>query len=589
MERTYPFFSYRPSDSWLVNKFIETKVTFDTLDTFAKESLEDLHPAIYRMYKEDTSKSTAERIKEYYAAKKSLSLVLPKTPDEESFLSNLYSYLTKSRSGTVIYSQATSEAPIISDGELLHHMTQQDGVIYPLYKSARGSKVIVKPYLPTIAFSNNSRNRDKTRTEITHTGVFVFDFDKLGSPDKARVFLNRMKVELGNLLPFMLFISPSGAGVKLLVQFDVNHSGFINDFLRDKSRESVQRKHKELYASMMNYIIKQMPDAEKYFDSATSDVERMTYIPYLEFPELDLFYNPTQVCDYEFFNNLAEEIVKENKQKELLKFSKPIAKYKKKVDCTGLSEEEILLRVKDLERRKNFDPTYELERLRATIDTLLEIASGNSNVRLWMDEAFTSYHTLHKQAWVLYGCFGDEGIEELKRCIPSNSNKLDEGTEDSRWARVNESHYSQDQLMTMTPGSFYALIRTVPELKESLDAHYKLGSRQVNDFQGIMDSYDDFSKMEAEVMEGIVAKEELDNLEFDFMDKITDYLDVDHPQLPIIEDLDTLETQMKLGPKDYLNKEELTKLLQVTYRDKRIFHLRAQCGKTLPSLAVMLK
>ena len=65
----------------------------------------------------------------------------------------------------------------------------------------------------------------------------------------------------------------------------------------------------------------------------------------------------------------------------------------------------------------------------------------------------------------------------------------------------------------------------------------------------------------------------------EFLEDITRYMDKKKIRLPLIEELESINSELTLGPDDYLDKNVMHDLFQNKYADKRIFSLRSQCGK----------
>ena len=183
------------------------------------------------------------------------------------------------------------------------------------------------------------------------------------------------------------------------------------------------------------------------------------------------------------------------------------------------------------------------------------------------------------RCWPLYGVFGDDGIEQIKRLIPLDSNKIDESHNDYRWALKSTDDYSDQDLADLKLGAFYKLVREQDKIKDFLNESYSFGSSDVQQL-----------KLLRNLHETYIRNKDLDDKDDDqadlteFLDRFTEYLDKDRTRLPLIEQLENLESEIQLGPKEYLNKDKMEDLFQKKYNKKRVFYLRSQCGKLLYSV-----
>ena len=230
-------------------------------------------------------------------------------------------------------------------------------------------------------------------------------------------------------------------------------------------------------------------------------------------------------------------------------------------------------------KSSDFDVDFEKEKLIKTIDFIEDLMTKDVRVENWVAEKFNDYHTLMKISWPLYGVFGDDGIEQIKRLIPLDSNKIDESHNDYRWALKSTDDYSDQDLADLKLGAFYKLVREQDKIKDFLNESYSFGSSDVQQL-----------KLLRNLHETYIRNKDLDDKDDDqadlteFLDRFTEYLDKDRTRLPLIEQLENLESEIQLGPKEYLNKDKMEDLFQKKYNKKRVFYLRSQCGKLLYSV-----
>lgn len=468
----------------------------------------------------------------------------------------------------------------ISEQDLIKEMTDPTGTIKKLLDASGSNLSAVKPFLPALMISLNTNTRDKSKMEYKHTGKFCFDFDKLNDTNEAASWLDKVFKGTKNIKPYMGFVSPRGKGFKVFCQIDLSNPDFQHDFSLEE-RESVMRHHKIWYEGARKELVAAFPELEDKIDVATNDPQRLTYIPFITNKATNFKYDPVQVSNY----SEIVTIEKEQNRKELLK---KISENKVEVDKIMKThkitskEDAYHLLVKD--RSNNFDLEYEIEKFIKVIDFLEESSSKDSRIANWIYENFNDYSTLHKLSWVLYGVFGDLAIEQLKRLIPEGSNKLDEDHNDYRWAIRSKDSYTKEQLSSLTPGAFYKLVGEIGDVKDFLSEQYRLSSGEVNDFKLLRDYYETYIRNKA-----LYEKDEDSADLSEFLDEITRYIENKKVRLPLIEELESITSEIKLGKNEYLDKTVMHDLFQNKYADKKIFCLRSQCGKPVPSLRGTLR
>jgi hypothetical protein len=219
----------------------------------------------------------------------------------------------------------------------------------------------------------------------------------------------------------------------------------------------------------------------------------------------------------------------------------------------------------------NFDLEFEKEKFIKVIDFIEEQTHKDSRIESWVSEEFNTYASLQKLSWVLYGVFGDLAIEQIKRLIPEDSNKLDENHNDYRWAIRSENDYNDELLKSLKPAYFYSLVRKIPEINDFISENFGASSQNLSDFKILNDYYETYIR-------NITLDNNTENLS-EFLDDVTRYIDKKKVRLPLIEEFDNLTAEITLGPNDYLDKDVMHDLFQNKYSDKRIFFLRSQCGK----------
>ena len=217
---------------------------------------------------------------------------------------------------------------------------------------------------------------------------------------------------------------------------------------------------------------------------------------------------------------------------------------------------------------------FELDKFKKVVSFIADLSKKDSRVKKWLEEKFSSYEVLNKQAWVLYGVFGSIAIEELKKLIPLDSNKLDENHGDYRWANKSDDTYDEETRLSIKPAPFYKLVFEIGAVKDYFLAHFSVTSSCVSDFKLINKYYKNY-------------KYNLDLLEEDknlsdksaFLQQIKHHLKSKENRLPLLKDLEETKADIKLGKSEYLDKKKMEDIFQNKYGDKKIFMLRSQCGK----------
>jgi hypothetical protein len=164
-------------------------------------------------------------------------------------------------------------------------------------------------------------------------------------------------------------------------------------------------------------------------------------------------------------------------------------------------------------------------------------------------------------------------IDELKKLIPPGSNKLDKNHGDYNWANKSDENYDDDQRKELTPASFYKLVFEIGKVKDYVLGGFSITSTQLSNFKLINEAYENY-KYNLDLNDGDKKNSNLS----EFLEKIKAHLATKKIRLPLIKNLEEMEPDIKLGPKEYLDKDVMENLLKVKYADKKIFSLRSQCG-----------
>jgi hypothetical protein len=538
---------------------LETKDLLDKfLENFTKLNNEQISPLDY------CSRFIMKHKDELYE----LDKLTDSTPKE--FLLNFLGYRLQWKASTRSFGKNCKlKAHEISEQELVNEMTNPKASIKKLLDASGGDLSAVKPFLPAIMISLWTNTRDKSKMTYKHTGKFCFDFDKFTDKKEAIYWMKKVW-SIKNINPFFGFISPRGKGFKIFCQVDISNPDFQKDFASE-DKEVVRKHHKVWYEGAMKKIISQFPELKDRIDTGTNDPTRLTYIPFINNKATDFKYNVSRISDY-------SEIVESERKLEREAFLQKISENQVEVDRImkeqniACPEEAYSLLQKNKEY--HFDLEFEKEKFIKVIDFIEEQTHKNSQIEDWVSQEFNNYASLQKLSWVLYGIFGDVAIEQIKRLIPEDSNKLDENHNDYRWAIRSENDYDQELLKSLTPALFYSKVRNLPSVNDFISENFGASSQNLSDFKILNDYYETY-------MRNKNLDDDEDNQADmnEFLDDITRYVDKKKVRLPLIEEFDNLVAEITLGPNDYLDKDVMHDLFQNKYSDKRIFFLRSQCGK----------
>lgn len=487
------------------------------------------------------------------------------------FLSKYIGYILQWGASTRSFGKTSEKrAESITEEEIIEEMTSDKGTIKKLLDSSHNNLSAVKPFLPAIMISLDTNTRNKTLMEFKHTGRFCFDFDAFIDSTEALKWMNRVWEGTKNIKPYMAFLSPRGKGFKVFCRVNTDEDEFKNDYI-SLDKEVVMKHHKVWYEGAKIELLNKFPELKQNFDEATKDVTRLTYLPYIKDSKTNFLYNKKRVSEYSKITYNQRKKERSELVKKMSKHSSEIQKIMKEHNIKS-KEDAYHLLLKS--RKDNFDLELETDKFNQLIDFLEELMNSDNRVSNWVYEKFSDYHTLHKMSWVLFGVFGDLAIDNLKRLIPPGSNKLDESHNDYRWAIRSKDDYESSQLANLTPGAFYALVCQLGEVKDFISENFRVSSKNVSEFKLLNDYYETYEKNK-DLFEDDSTRNKADLSEF--LDNITNYIDKKKIRLPLIEELDSLTSEVKLGPKDYLNKKVMTDIYQNKYKDKKIFCLRSQC------------
>lgn len=458
----------------------------------------------------------------------------------------------------------------IPESKLIKEMTDPTGSIKSLLDTAKGDVKLVKPFLPFIMISLNTNTRDKKIMEFKHTGRFVFDFDKIGDEKTTLQWMNKVWKGTKNVKPYMSFVSPSGNGFKLFCQVDSSNAEFVNDFSSEE-KNSIETNHKIWYEGARKELASSFPEIAGNIDTATKDPQRLTLLPYIAKKSTHFKYNPKVFSEY-------SKITKEEKKLRKKELNQKIKKYEAEVNRVmvenSITSKEDAYYLYQRNKSKNFDINFELDKFQKTVDFLVELSKKDARVKIWLKDTFTSYKVLNKQSWVLYGVFGNIAIEELKKLIPVRSNKLDEDDNDYRWTNKSDDSYEDEELRSkITPATFYDKVFEIGEVKRFVLKNFGVTSTHLSDFKLINEYYENY-KYNLDLYHN--NEDSADSSEF--LKKIETHLNMKKIRLPLIKDLEEIEADIKLKPKDYLDKKVMQNLFQNKYTNKKIFALKSQCG-----------
>lgn len=486
------------------------------------------------------------------------------------FLNHYLGYSQQWGASTQSFVKSSSKkAEEISEQELIQEMTDAKGSIKKLLNSSGKDLSAVKPFLPAIMISLDTNTRDKEKMQFKHTGRFCFDFDKFKDTKDAIKWMKKVWRGTKNVNPYMGFISPRGKGFKIFCKVDTLNDNFQKDF-NSEEKKVVIKHHKVWYEGAVKELATKFPELKNNIDESTNDPQRLTYLPYIANKVTNFKYDPFVLSNYSEVVNNEKAYERKELEKKISENKVEVVKIMKANDITS-EEDAYHLFLKN--KSYDFDLEYETEKFIKVVDFLEEQTSKDSRVESWVCENFNDYNTLQKLSWVLYGIFGDLAIEQMKRLIPQDSNKLNEDHNDYRWAIRSKNDYDQEQRKNLTPAPFYAKVRELECVKDFLSDHFGVSSLYLSDIKIMNDYYETY------INNKDLYEDKDDQADLgEFLDNITRYIDKKKIRLPLIEELDTLTSEIKLGPSDYLDKEVMHDLFQNKYADKRIFCLRSQCG-----------
>ncbi|MCG1035765.1 hypothetical protein KI686_05100 [Polaribacter sp. DS7-9] len=457
----------------------------------------------------------------------------------------------------------------ITESELIEEMTNPTSSIKRLLDTANGDVKLVKPFLPFIMISLDTDTRDKEKMEFIHTGRFVFDFDKIGDEETTLKWMNKVWKGTKNVKPYMAFVSPSGNGFKLFCQVDTSNEDFINDFASEE-RGEMMVKHKIWYEGAWKELAENFPKIADNIDTATKDPQRLTLLPFIADKATHFKYAPKVFSEY-------SKIVEAEKEQRRIKKEQDIKKHEVEVKALmqkeGITSKREAYHLYQKNRANGFDLELEIDKFKKVITFIIDLSKEDTRVKNWLKKKFSSYEILNKQSWVLYGVFGSMGINELKKLIPLGSNKLDKNHGDYNWANKSDENYDEDKRKELTLASFYKLVFEIGKVKDYVLDNFAITSSQVSNFKLINKAYENY-KYNLDLKEEGEKNADLS----EFLKKINFHLDAKKNRLPLIKNLEETEPDIKLGPKEYLDKDVMKNLIKVKYADKRIFSLRSQCG-----------
>lgn len=461
----------------------------------------------------------------------------------------------------------------ISEEKLIEEMTDSNSTIKKLYESGGEDVINIKPFLPALMISLDTNTRNKDFMKHKHTGRFALDFDKFKTQKDAMVWLKKLQKGTKHIKCYLGFISPSGKGVKLFCKVDTSDSEFQKNF-QSYSRDQVKAYHKEWYEGAILEFQKTFPGLKDYIDEGTNDAERLTYIPFIDDKAHKFFHNSKCFSKY----GEVAEIARANKEKEL---QEKIKENKEAVRKTmikhGVKSEKDAYHLFVKEKSKNFDVTFEFDKFKKVVTYIVELSKEEVAVKKWLAKNFDDYDTLYKLHWSLYGIFGEQATVELKKLIPLGSNKLVTNSGASRWSVVTENSYDDKLRQKLTPAAFYSTVFEIGKVRDYTLSNFGFNSTQISNFKLINKYYEDY-KFSLELGDNEICQEK--NV---YLKEIESYLNQKKNRLPLIKDLAEMSAEVALGAHYYLNKDEMEKLFQKKYSDKRFFILRSQCGTTVPS------
>ncbi len=558
-----------------VIKRLKAGADYENLDGAIQEKIKHL-PQGY--YKRDKNLSIKEYCLDFIESNKEH---LEELIDElgidslKTFLIYYIGYYNGWSASSRSYGEGSKQTSIkISEQDLIKEMTDPKASIKGLLDAAQGNLSVVKPFLPAIMISLNTDTRDKSVMKFEHTGRFCFDIDKLKDTNEALKWLNKIWKGTKNIKPYFAFVSPRGKGVKVFCQVDTASKDFKKNFSSEE-RKLVMKHHKIWYEGARKELISKFPELDDKFDISTKDPQRLTYLPFIADKQNHFKYDPNRFSDYDVIASTEIAFQDKELKQKMSKISDAIKKVKQEQNFTS----DIEAYKFHLKNKSQFDIDFEREKLIKTIDFIEDLINKDSRVENWVTEKFSDYKTLNDLAWVLFGVFDDLGIEQIKRLIPSDSNKLDEGDGDYRWAIKSKNNYSDDELANLTPAAFYKLVREQDKINDFLNENYSFHSSDVQQLKLLGKLYEIYIRNR-----NLFDKDDDQADLSDFLDRLTEYLIKKRTRLPLIEELENLESEIQLDKKEYLDKHKMEDLFQKKYKNKRVFYLRSQCGTILTTV-----
>lgn len=567
INKNYYYFSTHTLNESIYNRLKSNRV-YELMDDNERDLMNQLAE---EFESNDRNTSPVEFCKKFIDRNKGkcYTLVNKEGQGLKYFMTNYLGYIKNWGASAKAFGKGSNKkAENINEEYLIEEMTSIDGSILKLLDAANYDLAAVKPFLPAIMISLDANTRDREIMRFRHTGRFSFDFDGFPDSDSARYWMSEMWKGTTNVRPYMAFLSPRGKGFKIFCRVDTDNSHFQVDF-GEEDRSKVMKSHKVWYEAARKEIISNYPPLSDRFDESTTDPQRLTYLPFIEHTSKNFRYDKSRLSEYTVLRNNQLKFEKEELKKKMVKYSDEIADVMKDQGINN-AEDAYYMVLKN--QRGEFDVEVETDKFISVVDKLVEMINSDDRVYSWSVEKFDDYMTLNKLSWVLYACFGDMGIDQLKRLVPSDSNKLDENSTDYRWAIRSRDNYDEEQIGNIHPGAFYNVVKELGEIKDFLGEHHRVDSGHVTDFKQLNSYYETYEKNK-KLHENDDDRANLS----EFLDEMTGYLDKNNVKLPLIKELGDLTSQVTLGPGDYLNAVEMEELFQVIYKDKRVFHLRSQC------------
>ena len=494
-----------------------------------------------------------------------LDLLKTNTPKE--FLNNFLGYTNQWNASTKSFGKNSSiKAAEYTEEEIIDEMVNPKASIKKLVDASEGDLSAVKPFLPAIMISLWTNTRDPNKMVFKHTGKFCFDFDKFKDSKEAVCWMNKVWGGTKNIKPYMAFVSPRGKGFKMFCKVDTSNHDFQENFCSE-DKKIVVRHHKVWYEGARKELESNFPELKDRIDLATNDPQRLTYLPFIKNKTTDFRYSPLNVSSYSEIVENERKLEQAELHKKILENQDEVCKIMKAQNISSQEEAYSLLQKN---RIYDFDLEFEKEKFIKVIDFIEEQTFKDSRIESWVSEEFGKYHSLQKLSWVLYGVFEDLAIEQIKRLIPANSDKLDENNNDYRWAIKSKNDYSEEQLKSLTPAPFYKSVRKLPSINNFISENFGVSANNISDFKMINDYYETYIRNKN-------IDDDNQNLN-EFLDDITNCLDKKKLRLPLIEKFECIVPEVSLGPDDYLDKDVMHEIFQNKYVDKKIFFLRSQCG-----------